>query len=231
MGNLILKKVIDLANFSTQVPRDKKEDYLTQAQDILLKHLKDQPKDTDAWILLTRIECNFPFYDPDRIKQYTDAVFSYDKGNVYALLFRSYMDYYILGSSDDLLIDKLLQVKSDNKELLSLIEIAKARYWECRNKQEYERCLLRSIELCKDYVTNYEMLGIFYIKQGKYAGGIALIKQALFNVDRVFTPENALGCSPADMDCFLKEFFSGLTMNFLIYNELSSYLVKYQDYE
>lgn len=219
MNNSILNKAISIANMSINAPREERQDYLIQAQDLLLKHLELFPQDTEAWILLALLECNPPFYDPERIKQYTNTVLTYDKGNVYALLFLSYADYYILGSSDKTLINKLSQAKNDKQELLSLIEIAKARYWEGRNESEYEKCLLKSIEFCKTYVENYAMLGKLYIKQKKYAQGILLLKEAVNNITKMASFKKINPSSPTDMQYFLEEFFSG--NNLLHYQLLS----------
>lgn len=204
MDHLIFEKVISLAKLSRIVSLDKKEGCLAQAQDILLEHLEVYPRDTDAWLLLTRLECNSPFYDPERIIKYTGAVLSYDKGNIYALLLLAYSDYYLTGSQDDELVDKLSQAKSDDQYLLSLVEIAKARSWEIRNKEEYEKCLLKSIELYKDNTTSYAMLGKFYIKHGKFSEGVPLVKQALLNEKK----EGIGVYNPADINGLLKDFFA-----------------------
>lgn len=229
MNHLILEQVIKLANVSMTASQDKKQDYLIQAQDLLLEHLAIHSRDTDAWLLLTLLECNPPFYDPERIIQYASAVLAYDEGNVYALLFLSYADYYLMGGQDSALINKLSQAKSDDQDFLSLIEIAKARFWEFRNQEEYEKCLLRSIELCKTHVTSYTMLGEFYIQRKRYKEGILILKQALFNLNRVFTPYNIVPISPADMNSFLDEFFVGTVMNYMIYNQLNALINEYED--
>lgn len=108
-----------------------------------------------------------------------------------------------MGAQDNELVDKLSQAKSDDQDLLSLIEIAKARSWEFRNTEEYEKCLLKSIELCKTHVTNYVMLGRFYIKQGRHSEGVSLIKQALLNRNREDVEEG-----PASMSGLLEYFFA-----------------------
>lgn len=229
MHNLILEKAIRLAEMSMAVSSDEGQDCLIQAQDILLEHLEANPRDTDAWLLLAQLECNPPFYDPERIAQYAESVLSYDKGNVYALLFLSYADYYLLGGLNDGLIDKLSLAKSTEQSLLSLIEVAKARFWEYRNNIEYEKCLLRSIELCNTYVKNYEMLGRFYIKQGKYKDGVLLLKQALSNLERIFTPYNTVPISPVSIKSFLDEFFTGMVMNYMIHNDLCALVKEYEN--
>jgi tetratricopeptide (TPR) repeat protein len=199
----LVEKAKNLVNLSIGVSFKEEVRYLEQAQDLLLEHLEIYHDDIDAWLLLTRLECNAPFYDPERIIKYTGAVLSYDKGNIYALLLLAYSDYYIIGSADDELVEKLSQAKSGDRSLLSLIEIAKARSWETRNKEEYEKCLLKSIELCKTHVANYAMLGELYIKQGRYSEGVQLAKQSIVNENR----EDVGGNSPADMDYLLEYFF------------------------
>ena len=209
MNDSILKKAIDIANFSDNVPGEQRCDYLIQAQDLLLEHLEKFPQDTKAWLLLTRIECNSPLYDHERIYSWCNSVLSYDPENVYALLFLSYADHYLTGNSDNKLINKLSQAKSDHPELLSLIEIAKARYWEDRNKEEYEKSLLNSISLCKKHVRNYEMLAKFYTKQKKINLAIPLIKQAIINQKELRSKNKNDDWNVTDMNDLLEEFFIG----------------------
>src|SRR5271170_2901192 len=101
MNNSVLEEAKKIARQSRIVSREHKEKYLEEAQEILINYLNDYKQDTHAWLLLTRIECNSPFYDPYRIIDYVSHVLFYDPSNAYALLFWSYADYFLMGSSDD----------------------------------------------------------------------------------------------------------------------------------
>lgn len=58
MNHSILEKMMNLINLSRGTSPKEEEMYLSQAQDLLLEYLKIHSKDTDAWILLTLLECN-----------------------------------------------------------------------------------------------------------------------------------------------------------------------------
>lgn len=198
-----------------------KEANLQKAEDMLMDYLITQPKDTYAWLLLTRIECNSPFEDADRIKHYAEHVLTYDPENPYALLFLSYADYYLRGSSDETLYSKLLRAKSDNSQILSMIEIAKAYYWEDRDPQKFEDALKSSIKHCSSYVTNYTELGKLYIKQGKKTEGKKLIRIGLSNIKKEITPENLdEPYDPTSIPNLLAEFFSGTRTTYIVHEML-----------
>jgi hypothetical protein len=60
MENQVIIEAIELARTSRKVPKNQKSSYLDKAGDVLLSYLKNNLKDTAAWLLLLRIECNSP---------------------------------------------------------------------------------------------------------------------------------------------------------------------------
>ncbi|MCX5925491.1 MAG: hypothetical protein NT124_04345 [Candidatus Dependentiae bacterium] len=208
MKNTILEQARAIA-------RPGKESDLEQAQRVLMDHLTINQCDTDAWLLLIRIECNIPFDDPERIIHYAQHILLYDSSNAYALLFWSYADHYLMGNSDDDLYDKLRMAHSDNREIMSMIELAKARYFDGRDSKECEQALKRSIEYCSTHAMNFHMLGKLYVKQGKDQEGKLLIEHGLQNIQRIRrcqeVDEWVLDCT--NIQGLFDEFFSGISTN------------------
>jgi len=223
MKNEILEQAREIARKSRKVPSDQSEQYLIQAEDLLLEYLKDHSKDTEAWLLLTRIECNSTLYDYDRIAQYTNNILSYDPSNAYASLFLSYADYYLHERKVDT-YNKLCLAQNDNLEIMAMIEVAKARYFEDNDSEKCELALKKSIEYSSTQVINFCMLGQLYIKQGNIAEGKKLIESGLSNVRRIASPENCHEYDPVSIQGFLNEFFAGTTTNFVQYAVLSAEL-------
>lgn len=209
MNNIILEEAKKIARQSRIVSREQKIEHLEKAEKILINYLKDHPQDTQAWLLLIKIECNPPFDDYDRIVHYANHILSYDFSNAYALLFLSYADYNMMGNSDENLYSRLCMAHNDNAEIMSMIEIAKARYFETRDPVKYEEALKKSIKYCPKYVENFFLLGNLYIQQGKKTEGNFLIEQGVKNITEAVTPETACNYDPTSIDEFLAEFFAG----------------------
>lgn len=219
MRNSILEQARILA-------RQREEVGFEKAQEILMDYLKDNLQDTEAWLLLTRIECNSPFDDPERIIHYANHVLAYDPSNVYALLFWSYADYYLMGSSDDRLYDQLCMAHSTDPEIMSMIELAKARYFEQRNIKKCEDALKTSIEYCQNHVRNFCMLGEVCLEQGKIVEARCWIEQGLKNIKQVVTSESSYKHDPVSITKFLEEFFAGTSIGIVEHGQLRLLLGK-----
>ena len=218
-NNIILEKARQIARLNSTAPMKEYAGSLEQAQNMLLEHLKNNPQDTDAWLLLICIECSPPFDYPDTIIEYCNHILSYDPSNPYALLFLSYADYYVMGNSNKELYDKLCMVQSDNKEIKAMVEIAKARYLEFRDIKKFEEALKKSIEYCHNFRTNLCMLGLFYLEQGDIKG-LRLFKQGLENIRQVATPSSTHVYDPTSIKDFLDEFFAGRIIGIVEYEQL-----------
>jgi len=212
MNNQILEKAKIIA-------RHGGEKHLEQAENILLEYLKDHMTDTNAWLLLTTIECNPPLYDYDRITHYAGHVLSYDPANAYALLFLAFADHYLHGAIKAETYDKLCLGKSDDPETMAMIEVAKSRYFEYSNVKKYEEALKKSIEYSQSQQINLSKLGALYIEQGKIEEGKSLIKQAINNVKS--TNQN---CDPTSMEGWYNYYYKGIEVISWTYNYLTSLL-------
>lgn len=191
---------------------------INNAQNILLKHLNLYPHDTEAWLLVIRLECGKSVEYADIIINYAQKILDYSPENPYALLFYAYAEYYMHGCSNDDLISKLDKAVSKDPEILSMVELSKAFYWKHRDIKKYEEALKLSIIYCSHHVTNYRMLGELYIKQGKIEQGKELIKTGLKNIREKVMPQDLnKPYDPTNIPDFLAEFFSGTRTNFIVY--------------
>lgn len=224
-NNKILEQARNIARQSQEVPLGQREKYLEQAEAILLEYLKDHMADTEAWLLLTKIECNSPLYDHDRITHYADHVLSYDPGNAYALLFLAYANYYLHGEVEADTYSKLCLAKNDDLEIMAMIELAKARYFESFDKKKYEQALEKSVTYSNNQRINCSELGIIYLNQGKIKEGKVLIEQAIKNVKRIFPSEDTK-YDPTSIEDLLAEFYTGTTISDDAYATLKSIVAK-----
>src|SRR5438105_1351125 len=151
MKNRLIKEVRVLTNSG-------KSENMQQAQNLLMDYLKIHPQDTDMWLLLTRTECNAPFYDHERIIHYAQHVLWYDPYNPYALLFWAYANRYLTGMQSEELYNKLCKVGNDDPRIMGMIEMAKAWYLKDIDSEKYEEALKKSIEYCPDFEMNFQDL-------------------------------------------------------------------------
>lgn len=191
-----------------------------QVEEILLGYLEKYPKDTDAWLLLLRIECNSPLFDEDRIIKYANNVLSYDPNNVYALLFLVYAYYFLIGEISFEIYQKLCLVHNEDPEAMAMIELAKAFYYKNINIDKYECALKKSSMYSMNQQQNLTMLGSLYLKQGKIKEGKMLIEQAIKNVKKIDSPYD-----PASLEDFFDEVYKGTNISSLAYNELKSLIL------
>lgn len=194
---------------------------IDQAQTILDEYLKSHPRDTNAWLLAMRLEYSGAAF-PDKIMEYANHVLSYEPSNISALLFLSYVDYYSLGSTDENLYSTLLNAKTNDSEMLAMLEVAKARYWEDRDLEKCIAALKKSIEYSQHQRINFCMLGQIYIQQKsdykQILEGAELIKRGLSNI-KLIVDENTL-YDPTSVSGFFDEFFSGTVIGFVEYEIL-----------
>lgn len=221
-----IEQARQVARQSRDVPLNQSEAYLEKAEVILLEHLKLHMTDTDAWLLLARIECNSPLYDHARITHYAAHVLSYDPTNAYALLLIAYADYYLHGRIEPDTFSKLCLAKNDNPEIMAMIEVAKARYFYFFDKNKYEQALEKSVAYSNNQRINCSELGIIYLNQGKTQEGKTLIEHAIKSVKHTF-PSEGTKYDPASIEALLAEFYSGTTISDDGYAHLKSILKKF----
>ncbi len=200
----------------------------THAEEALLQHVKINPHDTDAWLLLMRIECNSPLEDPSYITNYAKAVLAYDNHNAYALLFLAYAQYYMLGGIESETYTLLCAADDPNPEIMAMIEIAKAHYWENKEKSSnFVEALQKSISYSHQQAFNYIYLGKWYMSNGKSDLGKEYIKKGLHNVKKITTFDDTPdGYDPLSIIDLFNEFYTGTQMSEVYYAYIQSFLLQ-----
>ena len=224
------KKILEQAKI---IAREDTSEKLEEAQQLLLRYLTDNPKDTEAWLLLIRIECNPPLYYPDLIIQYSNKILEYEPNNALAVLFIAYAEYYLLGGISADTYSKLNHAKSDDVELMAMIEIAKSRYFEqIKDIDNFEKALKKSIEYSDKQTLNFYSLGILYLNKGRIEEGRKLIEKGLKNVKRIFPvasndfSDNEI-YDPTNFDALFNEFYARTTISRDQYTHLQNIVHKY----
>lgn len=208
MNNEIIEQAKIIARYDT-------EEKYEESQQLLLEYLKSNLYDTDAWLLVATIECNPPLEDPIRIIHCAGHILAYDPINAYALLFLVF-GYRLLGRDDsEIVYTSLCQAEHSDPEVMAMIEVAKATYFQYTNLVEYEKVLKRSITYSANQQENLTMLGMLYLEQGKTVEGKDLIRKAIQNVKTVGGEDD-----PTDMNCLFDYYFKGTRLTQWRYDEL-----------
>ena len=185
------------------------EQVLFDMESIMLDYLHYYPEDSDMWLRLVMIEFTPPLEDYDKIENYINTMLIYDQGNIKGLLVLAYAQYTFRGAIQE---DLFMQLKSScriaDKELLSMIYLAQAWYYESLDKEEYEKALLKSIDYCNYFVHNFVLLGELYFKKGKALESNEMIQVALKNIQKIYKTNDFVDIT--DIDSFFDEFFKGI---------------------
>ena len=188
-------------------------DELILAEELLEEYLKHHPQDTEAWLRLFMIRISDRLFDEHTATECCKKILEYDSDNIYALLGLTYLCYYWFVKYDAQMIESLFRFQSNNHAEMSLIEFARAWYYEGRNnKILQEKALLKSITYCDVFVFNYEMLGTIYTRQGRFEEAAQCLKKALTNIQTVVSGPGEDLTDRSDIESLLDEFFRGVVV-------------------
>ena len=199
------------------------EKRITEKAGLIIKdYLKKYPQCTEAWLLLATIECNPPLEMADEVAKYINPILEYDPTNAYALLLLAHAQYYFTGIIEPETYEKLCSIKNESSEVMAMVEVAKARYFEGKNILEYEKAIKKSIEYSSEQTTNFSMLGKLYLEQGKIVTGKQMIKKGLNNVKKIITVADAIeqDYDPVSIENLFDYYYKGIEMMEFIHNEL-----------
>jgi tetratricopeptide (TPR) repeat protein len=187
-------------------------DNLEQAEEFLLNHLKDHPRDTQGWLALMMIEWTPPLEDFERIIKWAKNVLTYDPVNAYAFLVMAEAHWFFGGITEEIYL-QLDNAKHDDPNIMAMILVAKAKYLEYKDdrQDEYEKILKESIKYGPEQARNYRMLGKLYIKQGKVKEGEKLITKSTENQEMAELLHPDTGeYDLTSLTEFLDEWYTGL---------------------
>lgn len=176
------------------------------------KYLKENPLDTEIWIKFALLLYSALLHEDLGAQKCLEKVLEYDPSNITVILFRAYIieHYSYINES---LFKELNQIKSLDKSLMSLVEYSKSSYYYLviENFDEYEKCLIKSIELCDQYVSNYVDLGQYYIKKGLLTKGYELMNKGLKNLEYTYDENNSVNI--LCIEEFFNERFKGIHLS------------------
>lgn len=170
--------------------------------------LKQHPYDTGVWIKYSLV-LHFLLKDTVRALECLNSVLQYNPGNVYVTMLLVFISEQ-MGPMSDELFDKLCELQTPHKEILSLIEYQKS--WYYIQKDEEKLChysLECSIELCDKFVWNYKALGSLYFLGNDKASGRLLFRKAINNVHHVYSFYEYQSLGAANIDEFFNARLKG----------------------
>ncbi len=207
---LLIEKIKSLSKIFYENPADEYDEYILEIiKNLIDEYLAKNPEDTDVRLRLVRLEFTPPWEDPELLSKYLNEIFKYDPDNIYATLILACTQDVFWGEITDTVFEKLNNLSSEDPEILSMIELAKAWYYECKDNNElYEKHLLNSISYCNKHVSNYIDLAYFYAKKGKKNEAKKFAQKALHNVQVIYTQDSPI-IDITDVEEFINEYFKG----------------------
>lgn len=147
--------------------------------------LKQNPYDTEIWIKFSLILHCF-FKDYHGALECLHTVLRYNPDNINVIMLFTFISEHIQPMPHDV-FEKLCELTTPCKELLSLIEYQKSWYYLQKNESLYHYTLENSVELCDGFVWNQKALGSFYFLHDQVEHGRLLFKKALKNIHHVYS--------------------------------------------
>lgn len=215
LGVITLNKqelVTNLESLSQKYEEIDDQKILDDIEQEFLKYLNDNPNDSEAWIQLAIFVNEAPLADYISSIKYLEQLLSREPDNVRALVVLSEIEDSNLGHCSRKTYDMLSKIRTSNREAMSIVEYAMARFHLLNDNKQYEEHLERSVNYYSGHVHNNKELAKIYLAQGKLEEGCKLLKQALRGVTCLY-PEIWLYVdktfSIGAVDEYIAEFITG----------------------
>ncbi len=186
---------------------------LNAVQAALINHLCKHPIDVHSWMVLANFEFLRSDRDPYKIENYLENALLFEPDDIHLVLFLAGMQYECFGFMKESTFLMLNNLKTDQSELLSMIEYAKSAYYCSRSHdkikhKEFENHLIKSIEYCDKHARNSCLLGKYYIIMGRYVEGVELLKKAVQNTQRI-SKQKTLNYNYFNIEDFFNYYYTG----------------------
>ena len=190
---------------------------LLEIEKLLEQALNKDPHNIDLLLRLAILEQEVPLADHERSTSILENILKRDPSNAIALLLLSYVNYYCIpGILNESLFQKLISLKTGNKETDSMLKYAASWFYtDHTNNNNLEQLLKESIKTCQSHVYNYSKLAGLYLKQNRPTEAKLLVQKALKNVVKIYTDEDCHDIT--NVQEFLGERIKGIyltTINF-----------------
>ncbi len=206
---LLIEKIKDLTKVYYKMPIGEGDvSPLEEIKNLINKYLEKHPQDTDMRLRLVILEYSY-HEDPELLGKYLNDIFEYDPNNIYATLILADVESFFWGAITDSLFEKLSNLSSKDPEVMSMIELAKAWYYEEKGNDElYEKHLINSIKYYDKHVKNYKSLANFYAEKGEKSKAKKFAQKAINNIKEVFTQGSPI-TDITNVEDFFNWFFRG----------------------
>ena len=183
MNSKQLEKEINL--LLSEYDKEKKGAILYEIENLFELYLKENPRDSEVWLQFARFELDF-FQDDYKAQDLLLEVLAYEPNNAYAVLLLAYLAFTISNYYEEESLKLLDQLQTNDKEILSMIEYAKALYYLKIDYKRYAEYLQKSVEYYDKHVWNNFCLGLIYLEQNKKDEAKELIEKAYDNVQLIY---------------------------------------------
>jgi len=205
---LLIETIKNLSKIYYKMPYGQKTHTVETIKNLIDEYLKKNPTDTDIRLRLVMLEYAPGWEDPELLSKYLNEIFKYDPDNIYATLILACTQDIFWGKITDTVFKKLNNLSSKNPEIFSMIELAKAWYYKCKDDDKlYEKHLLNSIRYYNKHVSNYTDLAYLYTEKGKKNEAKKFAQKAIDNVQVVYTRGSATDIT--DVEDFINERLKG----------------------
>ncbi len=191
---------------------------LTEIDIIIKNYVAEHKEDTDMWLRLAllhkgSLQGDIPVY----VKSiaYLHTILSYDPLNIDAVLMLAFIENQsfghmrAFGQMQESTFNALCNLKTNDLEILSMIEYAKSFYYMKTDKEKYVMHLLKSIEYCDTHVNNLLVLGRYYLKKREFEKAKLLIHKALDNIQGIYDVDYVY-TDITDIDEFFNYYYKGI---------------------
>ncbi len=211
-----INKQILLKNINAQIDEHRKNNYdmvtFIAMQKTFDEYLSMHQKDTEIWLRYAL--CMYTFAEgTDYPEECLRKILEYDPNNLYAIMLLAYINAHDSHISDQLFI-QLCNLKSNDNEILSMIEYEKI--WYYTDDENYKKVLIKSVELCDKHVWNKVNLGRLYISEGDIKKGQELIIKGLDNVKLIYTDDTVY--DELSVEEYFNEVIKGIHLTDCNYN-------------
>ena len=185
------------------------------------QHLIKYPDDVEAWIRLGVTVFEAPIGDFEKSVDCLRKAVEVKPDCLEALLILMRMQDYIYCEIDEDVYKLLHHYQPRSREEQSLIEFAKAWYFECKKMdEEYVRHLEKSISAYPKYVLNYIALGYYYLEKGQKEKAKSLFLKGIKNVRQIYRVNVDPDPLVADYHDFINEKIKGTHLSDVTYESI-----------
>ena len=171
VNECVMKKSLLLDTIRNKMDIYRKNKYdqkiLNNIKNLFEEYLNNNPYDTEMW--LSYAVCMYRLEEAtDWAEECLRKILAYDSSNIYATMLLTYVCAHS-SHIDDHLFNLLCKLKTEDKEILSMIEYEKV--WYFNDSEMYEQVLTNSVKLWDKHVWNNVKLGWIYLSTRRIREG------------------------------------------------------------